>query len=64
MLRIVHVFTIRANKPGESDVTAEKQLYSSQYLETALDLTFIIRAVKTRSNPAFIWRHELRAGVA
>ena len=33
---------MRANKPGESDVIAEKQLYSSHYLETALVLTLLI----------------------
>ena len=33
---------------------AEKQLYSSHYFETALDLTFVCATPLTRSNQAFI----------
>jgi hypothetical protein len=43
-LRIVHIVTMRGSTPGEpAYVIAEKQLYSSHYFETALDLTFCIR---------------------
>jgi len=43
-LRIVHVETMRGSTPEEpAYVVAEKQLYSSHYFETALDLTFCIR---------------------
>ena len=43
-LRIVHVLTMRGN-PGDpiAYAMAEKQLYSSHYFETALDLTFCVR---------------------
>jgi hypothetical protein len=42
-LRVVHVLTMRGNGPTEPAYTiAEKQLYSSHYFETALDLTFCI----------------------
>jgi hypothetical protein len=43
-LRIVHVVTMHGEKPEQpAYVIAEKQLYSSHYFETALDLTFCIR---------------------
>jgi len=43
-LRMVHVLTLRGDGPQEpAYVIAEKQLYSSHYFETALDLTFCIR---------------------
>jgi len=43
-LRIVHVLTMHGDKTGQpAFVIAEKQLYSSHYFETALDLTFCIR---------------------
>jgi hypothetical protein len=43
-LRIVHVVTMRGTTAEEpAYVIAEKQLYSSHYFETALDLTFCIR---------------------
>jgi hypothetical protein len=42
-LRVVHVLTLRGKTPGEPSYTiAEKQLYSSHYFETALDLTFCV----------------------
>jgi len=42
-LRIVHVVTMHGNTPEEpAYLIAEKQLYSSHYFETALDLTFCI----------------------
>jgi hypothetical protein len=43
-LRILHVVTMQGNTPKEpAYVIAEKQLYSSHYFETALDLTFCVR---------------------
>lgn len=43
-LRIVQVFTLKGDAPQEpAYAIAEKQLYSSHYFETALDLTFCIR---------------------
>jgi hypothetical protein len=42
-LRVVQVFTLKGTSPQEpSFAIAEKQLYSSHYFETALDLTFCI----------------------
>jgi hypothetical protein len=43
-LRVVHVLTMRGN-PSDAIAyaIAEKQLYSSHYFETALDLTFCVR---------------------
>jgi hypothetical protein len=43
-LRVVHVVTMRGN-PGDpiAYAIAEKQLYSSHYFETALDLSFCVR---------------------
>jgi hypothetical protein len=44
-LRIVHVLTMHGDKPDEpAYVIAEKQLYSSHYFETALDMSYVIRA--------------------
>jgi hypothetical protein len=43
-LRVVHVVTLQSDNPHEPAYTiAEKQLYSSHYFETALDLTHCIR---------------------
>jgi hypothetical protein len=43
-LRVLHISTMRGSGPNEpAYVVAEKQLYSSHYFETALDLTFCIR---------------------
>src|SRR3954447_21506702 len=54
MLRIIHVFTMHANKPDQpADVIAEKQLYSSHYLETALDLNFLIRDIEQPKQSGF-----------
>jgi len=42
--RLVHVLTLRGSHPQEPAYTiAEKQLYSSHYFETALDLTYLVR---------------------
>lgn len=49
-LRVVHVAITRGNTAGEpAFVIAEKQLYSSHYFETALDLTFCVPG--TDGNP-------------
>jgi hypothetical protein len=43
-LFITQVLTLRGEKPGEAAyVIADKQLYSSHYFETSVDLTFLIR---------------------
>jgi len=53
-LRVVHVLTMR---DGPSDhvayAIAEKQLYSSHYFETALDLSFCVRAADDPKQPGF-----------
>ena len=50
-LRLVHVLTRRGTTPRDPVyVIAEKQIYSSHYFETALDLTFLIRG--TDKQPA------------
>ena len=44
-LRVVQVVTMQGNKPHEPAYTiAEKQLYSSHYFETAMDMTYCIRS--------------------
>jgi len=44
-LRMVQVVTMRGNNPHQPAYTiAEKQIYSSHYFETALDLTYCIRS--------------------
>ena len=53
-LRIVHVVTMRGNPTGEvAYAIAEKQLYSSHYFETALDLSFCIPASNDPTKPGF-----------
>jgi len=43
-VRVVHVLTMRTDVGGDPVyAVAEKQLYSSHYFETALDLTFCVR---------------------
>jgi len=43
-LRVIQIASIRGQSPSEPAYTiAEKQLYSSHYFETALDLTFCVR---------------------
>ena len=53
-LRIVHVVTMRG-APGDqlAYAIAEKQLYSSHYFETALDLSFCVRGSDSATNPGF-----------
>ena len=53
-LRIVH-FIIMHGRPGDAVAyaVAEKQLYSSHYFETALDLSFCVRASESSGEPGF-----------
>jgi hypothetical protein len=59
-LRIVHLITMRG-KLGDPVVyaVAEKQLYSSHYFETALDLSFCVRAEETATEPGFYLIKEM-----
>jgi hypothetical protein len=53
-LRVVHVLTLRGNPADPiAYAIAEKQLYSSHYFETALDLTFCIRGTEDKNQPGF-----------
>jgi len=53
-LRVVHVLTMRGATGVEpAYVIAEKQLYSSHYFETALDLAFCIRENENSKQPGF-----------
>jgi hypothetical protein len=53
-LRVVHVLTMRGTPPNEPDYAiAEKQLYSSHYFQTALDLTFCISENANSSQSGF-----------
>jgi hypothetical protein len=48
------VFTLKGNTPEEpAYAVAEKQLYSSHYFETALDLSFCIRDSDDTKKPGF-----------
>lgn len=53
-LRVVQVVTMRGN-PDDSIAyaVAEKQLYSSHYFETALDLSFCVRGSNDPKTPGF-----------
>ena len=53
-LRVVQMVTMRGN-PGDevAYAIAEKQLYSSHYFETALDLSFCVRGSDDPTNPGF-----------
>ncbi len=53
-LRVVQVVTMRGN-PGDrlAYAIAEKQLYSSHYFETALDLSFCVRGSDDPKQPGF-----------
>jgi hypothetical protein len=53
-LRVVHVVTLRG-KPGDdiAYAIAEKQLYSSHYFETALDLNFCVRGSDDPAHQGF-----------
>jgi len=53
-LRIVHVVTMRGEPTDEvAYAIAEKQLYSSHYFETALDMSFCIPESEEQKNPGF-----------
>jgi len=53
-LRILHIVTMRGSGPNEpAYVIAEKQLYSSHYFATALDLTFCMRDSQDPKKPGF-----------
>lgn len=53
-LRVVQMVTMRGN-PGDevAYAIAEKQLYSSHYFETALDLSFCVRGSDDPTKPGF-----------
>jgi hypothetical protein len=53
-LRVVHVITMRGTSAGKpACAIAEKQLYSSHYFETALDLTFCVPDPDNPEQPGF-----------
>jgi len=53
-LRVVHVMTMRGSASDPiACAIAEKQLYSSHYFETALDLSFCVRGTNTEKQPGF-----------
>ncbi len=53
-LRLVQVVTLRGNAASQpAYAIAEKQLYSSHYFQTALDLTFCIRGSQDAKQPGF-----------
>jgi len=53
-LRVTHLLTMRGSGPDDPVYAiAEKQLYSSHYFETALDLTFCIRDSKESKQSGF-----------
>ena len=53
-LRIVHVLMMKGTNPQEpAYAIAEKQLYSSHYFETALDLTYCISGSDNPKQPGF-----------
>jgi len=53
-LRIVHVVTLQGGPADElAYAIAEKQLYSSHYFETALDLSFCVRATHDAADSGF-----------
>lgn len=53
-LFIIHALTLRGEKPDEAAyVIVDKQLYSSHYFETSVDLTFLIRDSDDPKQPGF-----------
>jgi hypothetical protein len=53
-LRVVHVVTMRGNPADQiAYAIAQKQLYSSHYFETALDLSFCVRGSDDPKQPGF-----------
>jgi hypothetical protein len=54
-LRVVQVVTMRGNSADQvAFANAEKQLYSSHYFETALDLSFCVRGTEDPKQPVSI----------
>lgn len=59
-LRIVQVVIMQGSSPEEPAYTiAEKQLYSSHYFETALDLTYCISGSDNPKQPGFFLVHVM-----
>ena len=59
-LRVVQFVTFRGQSAEEpAYVIAEKQLYSSHYFETALDLTFCLRSADDRKQSGFYLIREM-----
>ncbi len=59
-LRVVQLVTFRGQSPKEpAYAIAEKQLYSSHYFETALDLTFCVRGTGDSKDPGFYLIKEM-----
>jgi hypothetical protein len=53
-LRVVHMVTMRGNPADDvAYAIAEKQLYSSHYFNTALDLSFCVRSHDDSKRPGF-----------
>ena len=53
-LRVVHVLTMQGSRSDPiAYAIAEKQLYSSHYFETALDLAFCVRDTGDPKQPGF-----------
>jgi hypothetical protein len=53
-LRVVQIVTMRGDPAGQvAYAIAEKQLYSSHYFETALDLSFCVRGDDDSKQPGF-----------
>jgi hypothetical protein len=53
-LRVVHLVTMRGDRTDQvAYAFAEKQLYSSHYFETALDLSFCVRGGDDAKQPGF-----------
>jgi hypothetical protein len=53
-LRVVQMVTMRGDAAGQvAYAIAEKQLYSSHYFETALDLSFCVRGSDDSKQPGF-----------
>jgi hypothetical protein len=52
-LRVLHRITLRGSTGDPAYAIAEKQLYSSHYFQTALDLTFCISDQADAAQPGF-----------
>ena len=53
-VRVIHLVTMRGDPADDvAYVVAEKQLYSSHYFATALDLSFCVRDLNNPSHPGF-----------